>query len=98
MHSAIEFAKREQNIYSLECWATILRMACCKKPYKVKVMSITDFFDLKALASTFLTNRTKDENGEVVNWFNIIVPSKNVVTYYYKNTAGNVQAEIIIIT
>lgn len=48
MHSAIEFAKREQNVYTVDCWATILRMARRKKPYKVKqkiVQSLSHSYD-----------------------------------------------------
>ena len=43
-------------------------MARRRRPYKVKHMHFPDFVDCKALSSSLIKNRSKDDHGAQVNW------------------------------
>ena len=40
-------------------------------PYHVTMLKHTDFVNIKDLASNMIKNRTKNTDGDVVNWLNI---------------------------
>jgi len=89
MHSAIERVKKNTSIYSVSTWSTVFELARKNHPYKVVQMQFSDFLDCKALCDETIKNRTKDENGNVVNWLKIKVlrfekANKNVVQYKYR--------------
>ena len=71
MHSAIERAQRHLALYSMREWVTVLKAARRHNPYSVKLMEVTDFLNLKLLASKMVTNRHKSDSGNVVNWHDI---------------------------
>ena len=70
MHSAIEFSQRHLSIYSVHEWVNVIHLARKQNPYKVRVMSFSDFKDLKALASKVVTNRRTFSTG-TCNWLQI---------------------------
>ncbi|KAF6212581.1 hypothetical protein GE061_013106 [Apolygus lucorum] len=77
MYSAIEAAKKQVPVYSIQDWITIFKLARSNRlrsingPYHVKEITFPDFFDLKVLADLLIKNRTKDENKEKVNWLEV---------------------------
>ena len=73
MHSAIEFAQRNSSVFCVSAWKTIFEVARRRNPYKVHQLSCTDFVDCKALCDQLIRNRTKNENGDTVNWLKIKV-------------------------
>ena len=73
MHSAIEFAKKNSSIFSISAWKSIFQVARRKNPYKVHQLHHNDFLDCKALCENLIKNRTRNENGETVNWLKMSV-------------------------
>ncbi|KAJ8934545.1 hypothetical protein NQ314_013286 [Rhamnusium bicolor] len=78
MHSAIETAKKNVDIYTMNDLLNIFKLARSKRirnkkssPYYVKELRFQDFLDLKSLASVFLKNRIKDDAGNKVSWLKI---------------------------
>lgn len=72
MHSAIERAKKYRKVYSPEEYEMIASLARQKPyPYQVKRMQYSDFFDLHKLAEKCIHMRTKDSEGETVQWLKI---------------------------
>lgn len=89
MHSAIETAKKNVAIYTMNDLLNIFRLARSRRvrnrkssPYQVKELRFPDFLDLKLLASVFLKNRIKDDSGDKVSWLKI------KVMRYEKNQPG----------
>lgn len=68
MHSAIESAKRNVDVYSMLEWRNVFRQARRRNEYKVIPMNHADFWDLKALVKSNMCNRRKDTEGNNVNW------------------------------
>lgn len=80
MHSAIESARKNVAIFTMNDLLNVFRLARSKRlrnkksqPYQCKELRFTDFLDLKSLASSFLKNRLKDEDGNKVSWMKIKV-------------------------
>jgi hypothetical protein len=71
MHASNEHAKKNVAVFSVSAWRSIIELARRKNPYTAKQLEYKDFLDLKALADQIVKNRTKDENGNVVNWLKI---------------------------
>jgi hypothetical protein len=71
VHSCIETAVKNQNIYSPGDYYRIVSMARKRDPYSVKILSTKDFFDYKALGRSTLKNRSRDIMGNTVQWLKI---------------------------
>ena len=68
MHSAIEFAHKNSSVFCVSAWKTIFEVARRKNPYAVHQLGYSDFVDCKALRDQMIKNRSKNEEGETVNW------------------------------
>lgn len=80
MHSAIETAKKNNDIYCMSDWINVFKRARAKKiykhkgqkvtknPYHVKEFIYNEFKDLKTLADTVIINRNRNTDGEKVLW------------------------------
>ena len=80
MHSAIERAKKNVSIYTMNDLLNVFKLARStrqknkrSRAYSIKELTYTDFYDLKALANTIIKNKTKDNKGEAVHWLKIKV-------------------------
>lgn len=80
MHSAIERAKKHVSIYTMNDLLNIFKLARSNRlrnkrsgPYKVKELQFGDFFDLKSLGNALITNKSKDDKGNQVQWLKIKV-------------------------
>ena len=71
MHSTIEFAKKNTEIYTPNQWTTVVRMARRKNPYNVVPIQHGDVYDFKELQKTTLKYSKVDSCGEKVNWLKI---------------------------
>lgn len=72
MHSLIERATKHLKIYTTRDWEVAIAGARKKAPpFIVQRMMHTDFSDLKMLASTLLLNRSKNMEGDTVNWLRV---------------------------
>ena len=71
VHSTIENASRNQNIYAPTDYYSIVKLARRHKPYEVSVMDTDMFHDYKALSHKILQNKTKTTYGSVVRWLKI---------------------------
>jgi len=72
MHSVIEKATKHMKIYTTRDWEVAI--GCARKkdpPFMVRRRHHTDVSDMKELASSFITNRTSNVNGETVSWLRI---------------------------
>lgn len=94
MHSAIERAKKFVPVYTMQDWLNIFHIARSKRnknkksgPYNVRQMKFSDFYDLKHLSSILIGNKTKDSNGQIVNWLlikSLKYTKENPRTIYFK--------------
>jgi len=88
MHSAIDYARKNTSVFSVSSWKSIFEIARRKNPYKVHQLNHTQFKDCKALCDSLVKNRTKDENGDTVNWMKIKVfrfeKNNHKVQYKYR--------------
>lgn len=89
MHSAIECAKKNVSVYTINDWINIMLMARSNRgrnkksiKYIVKKFLYSDFVDLKSLSENIIQNRTKDDKNEQVKWL------KLKVLRYEKNSPG----------
>lgn len=57
MHSVIERAKKNKNIFSPLEWPNIIRQAKRKDPYDVDIVEFDEFLDLKALKEEFIKGK-----------------------------------------
>lgn len=82
MHSAIEVAKENVSVYSVNDWINIMVIARSNRrkrknkksdPYIVEELKFSDIVDLKSLGENLIKNRTLDDKGEKVQWFKIKV-------------------------
>lgn len=82
MHSAIEVAKENVSVYSVNDWVNIMIMARSNRgkhkkrhagPYTVKELNFSDILDLKMLGEKIMHNRTLDDNKRQVQWLKIKV-------------------------
>ena len=72
IHSTIEKSKRHQKIYTTHEWEILIAGARKKdRPYTVKRMMHDNFCNFKLLCSQIICNRTRNTNGEKVNWLKI---------------------------
>lgn len=68
VHSVIERATRNTEIYTPEQWYAAVRGARkSKSPYTVKEMSVTEFIDFREMVKT-VKNVSVDVDGEKVKW------------------------------
>ena len=73
MHAAIENVKKNRPVFSIDGWQQIFEMARRHNTYKVNKLHYDDFLDCKFLSEMMIKNRTKDEDGSLVNWLKIKV-------------------------
>jgi len=71
IHSAVEHAKKNTQIFVPSQWATVISMARRNKPYIVIPLRFEDFYDLKTLKSGTASNMKVEVSGMRVNWLNI---------------------------
>ncbi|CAC5378891.1 unnamed protein product [Mytilus coruscus] len=68
IHSAVERAKKNTQIYHPSQWDTVVSMARKKNPYIVIPMNFRDFSDLKSLRKKMCNNMKKTVNNKTINW------------------------------
>ena len=85
VHSTIERACRNIDAFTPLEYYTIVRTARRSQPYAVKVMTVCDFKNMKALVSTYVKNRSKFIDGSAVNWM------KTKVLSYKKDAPGVIE-------
>ena len=75
MHAAIEFAKKNTQIFVPSQWDTVFRMARRRSPYTVvpKKTYQLYIYDLKDLAGRICRNVKITRQGERVNWMKVKV-------------------------
>ncbi|CAG9773351.1 unnamed protein product [Ceutorhynchus assimilis] len=106
MHSSIEKAKKYVSVFAMNDWLNIFRAARSKrksikaKPYEVEELKYNDFLDLKELSKSLIKNRSKDTNGEVVNWLLIksLKYSKKepgIIQYKYEHSASYCSINVV---
>lgn len=106
MHSAIERAKRNLSVYTMNDWLNIFKMSRSNRgkkkndQYNVKEFKFTDFLDFKKLAQDIIKNRLKNTVGEKVQWlkiknFRIEKSNPNVVKYRYNYSGDYSEINII---
>jgi len=90
VHSVIELACRNKNIYCPTDYYRVVGDACVKRPYKVVQVSTEDFTDYKKLTSDYVRNRSKCTNGDTVKWLHIkrfkyekVAPNRILFSYDY---------------
>ncbi|KAL4717613.1 hypothetical protein ACJJTC_000762 [Scirpophaga incertulas] len=83
MHSSIESAKKNTEIYCMPDYISIFKRArrtttvsvegvkYTKLPYQIKELKYDEFFDLKKLAEETLNQKATDCNGNAVKWLKI---------------------------
>lgn len=83
MHSSIESAKKNTEVYSMPDYISIFKRARSEKtvtvdgksfkkqPFQTKEFKYHEFYDLKTLAQETISNRTKDNEGNQVKWLKI---------------------------
>ncbi|KAL4712623.1 hypothetical protein ACJJTC_005444 [Scirpophaga incertulas] len=83
MHSSIESAKKNTEIYCMPDYISIFKRArrtttvsvggvkYTKLPYQIKELKYDEFFDLKKLAEETLNQKATDCNGNEVKWLKI---------------------------
>ena len=71
MHSAIEYAKKNINVFAPSQWDTVVIMAQRKRPYTVIPLKHPDFFNIKQLERDININFQVDEMGKRVNWLHV---------------------------
>ncbi|KAL0832203.1 hypothetical protein ABMA28_001657 [Loxostege sticticalis] len=83
MHSSIESAKKNCEIYCMPDYVSIFKRARgtktvtvegvkhTKLPYQVKEFKYDEFYDLKKLAEETINQKAKDCNGDSVKWLKI---------------------------
>ncbi|CAG4940603.1 unnamed protein product [Parnassius apollo] len=82
MHSSIEPAKKNSEVYCMSDYLSIFKRARSNKtitvegnsfktPYKKKEFKYNEIYDLKKLADETVFNRSKNNNGNQVKWLKI---------------------------
>ena len=71
VHSTIESALKTQDVFSPADYYRIIPMARKRNPYKVNVLSTSEFMDFKSLGKSTIKNRNRDINGATVHWLKI---------------------------
>lgn len=109
MHSTIERARKHKQIYTTREWAILIAMARRNpRPYKVEVLSHSDFYDLQELIDFIMLNVKVNEHGQTVQWLNIkwlrfVKQQPYKIFYKYElkdeetNTEGNAKYEFMSI-
>jgi len=70
IHSTIERAARKLQIYTPQQWSAVIQGARRSKPFFVKYMHLSNFFDFKAV-SKHVRNFDVADDGSKVNWLKI---------------------------
>ena len=65
MHSSIEHAQKHMKIYTVNDWENVMRGARRHNPYITQDVKYRDFYDLKQLARTTITNTRKTEKRKI---------------------------------
>lgn len=80
MHSAIETARKNVKIYTMNDWLNVFRLARSRRgknktsgKYIVKELLHSDMINLKDVAGNVIKNRTIDNEGQRVNWLKVKV-------------------------
>ena len=68
MHSAIEFAKKNPQIFVPSQWDTVVTMARRRDPYTVAPIRHTDILDFKSVKTSQLKGQSKSSQGQKVAW------------------------------
>jgi len=71
VHSTIENACRNQDVYAPTDYYKIISMARRGQPYRVHVLNTENFHDYKALSESTMKNRNKASDGSVVKWLKV---------------------------
>ncbi|XP_064639792.1 uncharacterized protein LOC135495259 [Lineus longissimus] len=72
MHATIEGARRHQKVYTTREWEVLIRGARkVNPPYEVNVLKHGNFLNVKEMSSSIIKNRTRNRDGEQVNWLSI---------------------------
>ncbi|KAH9630407.1 hypothetical protein HF086_009556 [Spodoptera exigua] len=80
MHSAIESAKKNVDLFCMTDWINIFKRARSKKRYRKNTKTITKncyqvkefkYNEFKDLTNTIILNRTKNTDGQQVKWLKI---------------------------
>lgn len=76
MHSAIEHAKKHKSLFIMNDWKNVFKSARSqnktkRKPYEVIELKYKDFMNLQDLANKTIKNKSKDENGNKIDWLKI---------------------------
>lgn len=87
IHSAIESCSRNISVYTTPQWAAIVRVARHSKPYIVKEMCLSDFFDFAEVCNV-LKNFDLDVDRQKVYWsgvrtFKITAENPNLIEFQY---------------
>ena len=69
VHATIECATKRSEIYSPSDWVYAIKNAKQKDPkYEVKEMTNNMVLDFKECANHVVTNRRKDDDGDIIKW------------------------------
>lgn len=107
MHSAIEKQKRFMSVYTMHDWMNIFSAARSNrnkknaKPYAVKELKYSDFYDLGLLSKQILKNKTRNTAGQKVNWlkvkcFRFEKNSPTIIKYRYGHSGEYLEINISI--
>src|SRR5688572_13423406 len=71
VHSAIESAVKNRNIYAPSDYYQVVGMTRRSNPYTVQTLSTSDILNYKSLSKHIMRNRAKNTAGENVHWLKI---------------------------
>lgn len=71
IHSAIELAKQNTEVYVPANWNTVVSMARKKNPFVVVPVKYVDIADYKTFSKGHCPNMKISINGERINWLNV---------------------------
>ena len=71
MHSAIETAKRNIRVFSVDEWMNVMKKARRDHPYEVIRLRYNHFFDIKQLNKDIMKQKNVNTDGDKVNWLEI---------------------------
>ena len=90
MHSAIEYEKKNTDVFSLNDSLNVFLKARRDNAYDVIKLRFQDIYDLKKLSSTKILEKNKNTEGEKINWLKIrtIMICKGRENLIYYNATG----------
>ena len=68
MHATTEHAKKYAKIHSIGQWKEIVTTARRNSRCNVTRLPYSDFYDLKALGTATIFNKSVDNDGQPLNW------------------------------